>query len=360
MLNFFSQKRVKSAFRQETKKFFIKIIALFILATLGIVIVSARIFENVYFTAQLLLKKIHAACGCVNIPIFYNQPWLFTFLWVLAFLIFLGLLIVLYRVVKLFWKTHSFICFHLKNKQSQVSLRVLVIAEKCGVENKIVEINNIQPVVFCFGLWRPKLCISSGLVERLSDNELTAVILHEKSHLEAGEPLKLLLVKIISLVLFFIPGIKILSEKYLAFSELAADELATDGFNDKVPLASALSKIISWEQKRVLSRLFALSFFSAVTAERVQRLLDDNYAPSVNWLNKKVCAGMFVGILLFVSANIFFSKNQFQNTFIPSQGNMACVVELKDNQASKNFSCWSDYSQENCKTEPVKASYNLC
>ena len=134
------------------------------------------------------------------------------------------------------------------------------ISRELGIADRVAENESKEPIVFCYGYRRPKICISSTLISRLSESELTAVLAHEKFHMQAREPVKLLIVRIISLLFFFAPGVKLLAGKYVTFSELAADEAATAGFTNKIPLAQALHKIIGWEQKRALGRMFALSF----------------------------------------------------------------------------------------------------
>ena len=52
-------------------------------------------------------------------------------------------------------------------------------------------IDHDEPFAFTFGLGRPRVAISRGLIEQLSSEELGAVIVHERYHVRARDPLKL-------------------------------------------------------------------------------------------------------------------------------------------------------------------------
>ena len=117
------------------------------------------------------------------------------------------------------------------------------------------------------------------------------------------------------------PGLKTLAQQYKVFSELAADEMATQGFVDKSPLAQALLKIIRWQEQIVSKNNLAISFFSSVLAERINRLADVSYEPRI-----KIARGRFL-FSLFLLLAAFFSMGlmlNFSATFISSQANSFC------------------------------------
>ena len=66
----------------------------------------------------------------------------------------------------------------------------------------------------------------------------------------------------------------------MVFSELAADEWATDGFKNKASLASALCKALKWKKELFKKNELAISFFAdRVIEARVNKLADSNYRP---------------------------------------------------------------------------------
>ena len=124
------------------------------------------------------------------------------------------------------------------------------------------------------------------------------------------EPLKFFVAKALSKSLAFIPGLRALSKQYLTFSELAADERATDNFQNRVPLARALSKIICWQENAALYPNVAISFLGSITEERVNKLVDNSYAPKGNGaLVKMVLAATTLAITFVLINTIMTTSN---------------------------------------------------
>ena len=168
-------------------------------------------------------------------------------------------------------QTHIFINSALKNKTAILSNKLIKAAYQTGLIGKIIEIKKEEPTIFCFGFWQPKICISNSLIKRLNPAELTAVLLHEKQHLLACEPAKAMLIKILSHLLFFLPGFLVLTTKYLTYSELAADERATANFKNKVPFGAHFIKSSNGKSRELQT------ISSAFFGELLKREL-------INWL----------------------------------------------------------------------------
>jgi bla regulator protein blaR1 len=99
-----------------------------------------------------------------------------------------------------------------------------------------------EPQAFCAGYLRPRVYLSEGALEQLSDAELEAVVAHEGHHLRRRDPLRLLIATALADSLFFLPILRRMSERYRALGELAADEAAVETLHGPAPLASALLK----------------------------------------------------------------------------------------------------------------------
>jgi Zn-dependent protease with chaperone function len=98
-----------------------------------------------------------------------------------------------------------------------------------------------NPQAFCVGYLRPRIYISAGAVELLSPDELEAVLLHERQHQLARDPLRLACARVLNRALFFLPALIPLSDRYVELAELRADDAAVRGAaGDRGPLASAL------------------------------------------------------------------------------------------------------------------------
>ena len=97
------------------------------------------------------------------------------------------------------------------------------------------------PQAFCAGYLRPRIYVSAGALELLAPDEIAVVVLHEKHHLSARDPLRLACARILSQALFFLPALRPLGDRYSELAELRADEAAIVGTGGATaPLASAL------------------------------------------------------------------------------------------------------------------------
>ena len=101
-------------------------------------------------------------------------------------------------------------------------------------------IDDHRPQAFCAGYLRPRIYLSTGTLELLDDDELRAVLAHEEHHARRRDPLRVLLVAVISDALFFMPIMRRLRQRYAALAEVAADEAAVRALGQAAPLASAM------------------------------------------------------------------------------------------------------------------------
>ncbi|MEK9183303.1 MAG: M56 family metallopeptidase [Patescibacteria group bacterium] len=268
-------------FYSQANKFFYKIIALAAVILIGIGFIIWRLTPFFLAASRSLTNQLSAVCGCANHWHFANHPFIFSALISGGILLAGCIGYAVLKTIRLIWRTDSFIKQTLKSKNKNLTTKLIKAARQTGLIGKIMEIEKEEPTIFCFGFWRPKICLSKSLVKHLNPAELRAVLLHEKQHLLSGEPRKAMLIKILTNLLFFLPGWRALTIKYLTYSELSADERATANFKNKMPLARALCKIIKWKESWVMKKQLALSFFDEVTEERVNKLADDNYQPRI-------------------------------------------------------------------------------
>ncbi len=117
------------------------------------------------------------------------------------------------------------------------------ITNELNLDGKINVVKDNNKFSFCYGLVKPKICLSTGLLNSLTENELKSVLLHESYHLKNHDPLKILLGKTSAIMFFFIPVFADI-QKYYAFSkEIAADKVVIKNGN-KDSLISVLSKLV--------------------------------------------------------------------------------------------------------------------
>lgn len=119
-------------------------------------------------------------------------------------------------------------------------------ATPAGVE----VIDHDEPIAFTFGLGQPRVVVSRGLIERLSSAELAAVVAHERYHVDARDPLKLMIARAAAQTCFFLPAIRHVVARYLAARELAADRHSLRA-SGRPALAGALFKVVGgpdWDE----------------------------------------------------------------------------------------------------------------
>ena len=110
-----------------------------------------------------------------------------------------------------------------------------------GLPCRVVEVS--ERAAFCAGYLRPSVYLSRGLLESLDEDELGAVVAHERHHLSRRDPLRQLVARALAEGLFFLPILGRTSKRYVDLGELAADRAAVVALKDRRPLARALLKL---------------------------------------------------------------------------------------------------------------------
>ncbi|PYI51864.1 M56 family metallopeptidase [Paenibacillus flagellatus] len=108
----------------------------------------------------------------------------------------------------------------------------------------IVVVADPAPLAFTIGFVSPLIVLSDALVRLLDDDELEAVVHHERFHRISRDPLKTFVLDLIGAVLPYVPILKWSSGQYRIARELLADRYAVQRTGTSEPLASALLKLI--------------------------------------------------------------------------------------------------------------------
>jgi Zn-dependent protease with chaperone function len=141
--------------------------------------------------------------------------------------------------------------------------------------NDIVVIQDKELLAFTFGFRKPKIVLSSYLIDMLDPKELEAVIYHETSHQKYYDGLKVFVLQIISEVLWYIPLTKWSFQNYRILVELVADEFAINRMGSEFGLGSALLKLIKNQLKINPDSAPALVHFADETVDyRLKQLVN--------------------------------------------------------------------------------------
>ncbi|WP_116052080.1 M56 family metallopeptidase [Amycolatopsis palatopharyngis] len=122
-----------------------------------------------------------------------------------------------------------------------VSPALAAAAGRAGSEHPVVEIGADAPYAFTYGVWHPRVAVSTGLVARAGQDELVAVLRHEGYHVRHRDPLKVLALRTWAAAFFLIPLIGDVLQRILDGQELKADRAAVRECGVS-PVAAALLK----------------------------------------------------------------------------------------------------------------------
>lgn len=104
--------------------------------------------------------------------------------------------------------------------------RVARIANDLGMAERITYVPWAEPMACCYGFARPRIAVTAGLIDRLDDEELIAVLGHERAHLCRRDPLRYLVLDALAAAAFMFPVVSALRQRWTAKTELAADRAA--------------------------------------------------------------------------------------------------------------------------------------
>lgn len=170
----------------------------------------------------------------------------------------------------------------------------------------VVALKTTTPLAFCYELLTPRIYISQGLVETLTDNELCAVLLHEDHHRRHYHPLHLLLADALATLFFFLPMIGAWRDHLRLTAEMAADRYAEQVVG-RPPLAGALYKLLTHPATSFLpADVSGISGFSA-NAARIAQLLGD----------ASPVAHFSLPIILHTSGNLVVACLVIQSALLP-------------------------------------------
>lgn len=277
---------------------FYQIMAIGFVFFLMVLFLAINLYTKLVLISKSLLGILENICGCTNHWSFASHPFIFSFIILVSLGIAVFLIFACIKIFKLRKVTNKFISFNLRKRKHNLSPKLEKAARAVGLADKIIEIKTQEPIIFCFGFLKPQICISQAVVKKLNIKELTAVLAHERHHLYVHEPARIFITKIITKILFFMPGLKLLHKNYLTLSELAADEWASRGFKHKLFLARALEKIMRLKEQAALRDNLAVSFFSIID-ERVNKLVNDSYMPQLKSFTLKSLV-WFIIISVFI------------------------------------------------------------
>jgi len=156
----------------------------------------------------------------------------------------------------------------------KIALPSTVVAAASGLDldGRIDDVADERPFSFCYWFLRPRICLSSALVERLDADELRAVLYHERYHLRQRDPLRQVVARYFAAGLYVVPVVDELLAFHTLQKEIEADQDAVRASGGVRSLASALYKLLPDADDVSLGLLVPVSSLS-VTEARIDQLV---------------------------------------------------------------------------------------
>ncbi|MGH9244672.1 MAG: M56 family metallopeptidase [Acidimicrobiales bacterium] len=141
------------------------------------------------------------------------------------------------------WRATHVLETHVRAQRLAAPAEVETAASGAALAGRVDVVGEDEPFCFTYGVFAPRVAVSAGLVDRVTIEELGAVLAHEGYHVRNRDPLKLVVARALSRA-FFLPVLAPLHRRYLAGRELAADRRAVVEWGRPL-LAGALMKAVA-------------------------------------------------------------------------------------------------------------------
>ena len=239
----------------------------------------------------------------------------------LLLLIFLSL-----RLINIYRFTH-FIKFNgLQKPDVEWKLFTEKVARHMGITRKIrLWVSHHIDVPATIGFIKPVILIPLASINRLSEDQLEAIILHELSHIKRNDYLINLFISLIETILFFNPFVVLLARIIKRERENCCDDFVIQYQYDRYDYASAL---LSLEQSRNIDLRLAIGATSGKKQLmlRIKRIMEINSNTNFNYGQKLLALLLITGV--FCSVAWLSPQNK----------------ESKKQQANKNYD--KDYDRK--------------
>lgn len=155
-----------------------------------------------------------------------------------------ALSVVLISAVAMIIRTRRVVRGLTRTERATSSRRVSDVARRADVFYAVDVVDSDEFIALCHGLIKPRILLSTSVIDALSDPELEAVMRHEMAHARRRDPLRALVVRSVVSALGIVPFASGVADAYLCSRELRADRTTVAAMGDGLPLASALRRSI--------------------------------------------------------------------------------------------------------------------
>lgn len=337
---------------EGANKHFYILFATFIVALTGLTQLLTKTFPLLYANAINLCQKTFS-----NVIITLPSSLPITIISVILFVLLIGVIAISVQA----FKTRLYITKNL-SKRIAASQRLQSIFKSLNLDNKVDIVQDSSVLSFSYGLFKPRICLSTGLIQKLSTEELKAVLLHESYHLKNLDPLKIVLSKTASFMCFFLPIMYDFQRNYALSKEIAADRVAVS-YGQKESLLSVLSKLLTLTPSPRFNGVAALAEIDSLE-ERILHLTNQKKGAAMRLSKRHLVFSLAIFFLSIIVLNApvhAIAKNNMaideMNTFYICPFGDSCLIACTQDKKS-NQSIYSSMdevnSSKNIPYTPVK------
>ncbi len=274
------------------------------------------------FLALPLTKTIYLCQSFISSMFSFQIPHYLSF--IPSLILFSILLTVLFKLIFAYRHVNK---TRIRLTTSVVSSKKLdKILKRLKILDNTLLVKENTPFAFCFGIRHPKIYISTAMLKITAQNELEAILLHERHHLQKKDTFTMLLASIAQSLFPFFPFISDLLLNFKIEKELQADSEVIRQLGTSKSLISALRKLLSTKSYNLV---LAASIAEGDTLEpRIQVLLKSKDYEKKFRLKNVVVSLFFVvffGLLLLTPVEAVNLPTQKDNTTMICLEGQACA-----------------------------------
>ncbi len=191
-------------------------------------------------------------------------------------------------------------------RPAELPRRLTQAITSIGIPADLVWVSkNDRPLAFTAGMFHQRICLSYGLIRRLAQDELEAVLAHEYAHTKRHDNIGLFFATLVRDFLFALPVVHFFYAMFTRAKEHAADDLAASLVSSPLKLASAIVSFSKLSTGVAMPTAYTGFLPSPATAEsRVSRLIGDRseVGLSLSRLAVAVVSSLLIVLLLTGSA----------------------------------------------------------
>jgi len=175
-------------------------------------------------------------------------------------------------------------------------------ADRAGLDPARLRIVQGLPTpAFTAGMLAPRVYVAEALAERLTSEELTAILAHERAHARRRDPLRLSLLRALACTLFWIPALRKLAADVADEAEVLADDAAAAG--RPLVLAAAILSVARWPEATARPRLGVGFHRSDLLDRRIRRLAGEE-TPVRSHVTRRSIASAAAALALVWSSGV--------------------------------------------------------